>query len=214
MAFPFKHLSVAVPDQSPTSWQAAALPLSWGSSIVYHSTAQTMPPMSVHVWRELQMIADLLAGFKEGVHSPKWMYVLGINCNVQLKLVESDCFWTMTLVMGISREKLEVITAAIEGSKAWSINIKALASHELHVYSWLFFFNISPPHMVCLWHRRLPTGHKMTVGATRKPVTGAKHLETKASWYCNNIILLKMVWQTLQCVSVFALWRKSEGFYL
>lgn len=67
----------------------------------------------------------------------------------------------MTPVIGISREKLEVITAAIDGLKAWSINTKALASHELHVNSWLFFFNVSPLHMAGLWHRaKNDKGHR------------------------------------------------------
>lgn len=114
---------------------------SWTNS-VHPSAAEIMPPISVRVWRQ-----GVLAWFKEGVHYQKWMSVLGITCNAHLKPVESDCFWTMTPVIGISGGKLEVITADIDGPKAWSINTKALASDELHADSLLFFFNVSPPHI-------------------------------------------------------------------
>lgn len=79
----------------------------------------------------------------------------------------------MTPVIGISREKLEVITAAIDGLKAWSINTKALASHELHVNSWccssLMSVHLTWPACGiggCL-------GHKMTGGVAREPAPGS-----------------------------------------
>jgi len=55
----------------------------------------------------------------------------------------------VTPVIRISGGKLEVITADIDGPKAWSINTKALASDELHAYS-LMSVHLTSNQLCCL----------------------------------------------------------------